>query len=132
MKIHSKLVGLVIASLLPVGVLAALPAGAAGTLPTVTSVSPGFGPIAGGTPVTISGANLTGATAVKFNGTPATSVNVVSATTITATSPALAANFVGNTVDVTVTNSAGTSAASVGDGFTYTYNNTTPLNPLTR
>ena len=51
-------------------------------------VSPNSGPGAGGTSVTITGTNFTGATAVTFGGTAATSVTVVSATSITATSPA--------------------------------------------
>ena len=60
---------------------------ASGT-PTVTSVNPNFGPVAGGTSVTITGTNFTGATAVKFGVTAASSFAVNSATQITATSPA--------------------------------------------
>ena len=42
-------------------------------LPTVTGVSPTSGPAAGGTSVTVSGTNLTGATAVDFGtGQPGT------------------------------------------------------------
>ena len=99
------------------------PAGASGT-PVVSAVSPTFGPVAGGTPVTITGSGFTGATVVDFNGTAATSVHVVSDTQITATSPALATAIVGDTVDVTVT-SGTTSAPGVNDEFTYTYNTTT-------
>src|SRR5947207_133225 len=40
------------------------------TQPQVSSVSPPSGPAAGGTSVTISGINLSGATAVKFGATP--------------------------------------------------------------
>jgi hypothetical protein len=84
------------------------------TSPSVTSISPNRGSTAGGTLVNISGNNFTGETAVKFCGTSATSFNVNSATSITAISP------VGSgTVDVTVTNSEGTSPASPGDQFTY-------------
>ena len=50
--------------------------------PTITSFSPGGGPI--GTVVTILGSNFTGAVSVVFNGTPAT-FTVNSATQITAT-----------------------------------------------
>ena len=39
--------------------------------PTVTSVNPNTGPPAGGTSVTITGTNFTGATAVRFGGTAA-------------------------------------------------------------
>ncbi|MBT0768317.1 IPT/TIG domain-containing protein [Kineosporia sp. J2-2] len=86
--------------------------------PTVTAVSPGTGPAAGGTSVTITGtgfAGLSGASAVQFGGTNATGYTVNSATSITATAPAGSAG----TVDVTVTNPAGTSAASAADQFTY-------------
>lgn len=39
--------------------------------PTVTKVEPGEGPLVGGTPVTITGTNLTGAKEVKFGSVPA-------------------------------------------------------------
>ena len=55
--------------------------------PIVSSVSPSSGPQAGGTSVTVTGTALTGATAVKFGTTAATSFTVNSATSITATSP---------------------------------------------
>ena len=58
-------------------------------LPTVTGVSPSSGPTAGGTSVTVSGTNLTGATAVDFGtGHPGTSISGVTATSLTVTSPA--------------------------------------------
>ncbi len=84
-------------------------------VPTIVSVSPNGGPPAGGTAVTITGTNFTGATAVNFGGTAAASFTVVNSTSITTTSPA------GNngTVDVTVTSSNGTSATSATDHFTY-------------
>jgi subtilisin-like proprotein convertase family protein len=53
--------------------------------PTITSASPGSGQV--GTPVTITGTNLTGATSLTFGGIPATDVQVTSPTTITATVP---------------------------------------------
>jgi hypothetical protein len=85
------------------------------TIPSVTSISPNNGPQAGGTSVTITGANFTGTTAVKFGSTAATSFNVSSATQITAISPP------GNlgSVDITVTASGGTSPTSAADQFTY-------------
>ncbi len=83
-------------------------------LPTVTGVSPPSGPAAGGTSVTISGANLTGATTVDFGSTAATNVSAVSASQITATSPAGS-----GTIDVTVTTAGGTSALSSADQFSY-------------
>jgi len=82
--------------------------------PCVTSVSPKSGPTAGGTSVTISGMNFTGATAVKFGTAAGTGVVVTSATSITATSPAGT-----GTVNVTVTTPAGTSPTSPFDRFKY-------------
>ncbi|MCB2379780.1 FG-GAP-like repeat-containing protein, partial [Hymenobacter sp. BT635] len=71
-------------------------------VPTLTSVSPTNGPV--GTSVTLTGASLTGATGVSFNGTAAATFAVVNATTITATVPPGA-----TTGNITVTTSAGTS-----------------------
>src|SRR5215469_1660754 len=82
--------------------------------PTVTNINPNTGPTSGGTSVTITGTNFSGATAVRFGSNAAGSFTVDSATQITATSPA----GVG-TVDVTVTTEGGTSAISSGDRFTY-------------
>src|SRR5262249_51493424 len=77
--------------------------GPAPVAPTVGTVSPNNGPVAGGTAVTIAGANfVTGAT-VTFGSAAATSVVVVNSTTITATAPAGTAG----TVTVTVTNPGG-------------------------
>ena len=85
--------------------------------PAVTGVSPSSGPLAAGTPVTITGANLSGATAVKFGASAATNVVVNGAgTQITANAPAGAAG----TVDVTVITPGGTSATSASDQYTYT------------
>jgi len=55
--------------------------------PTVTSISPTAGPGTGGTSVTITGTNFSGATAVTFGATAATGFTVNSTTKITATSP---------------------------------------------
>ncbi|WP_182449822.1 IPT/TIG domain-containing protein [Streptacidiphilus sp. P02-A3a] len=84
--------------------------------PAVIAVSPGAGPLAGGTTVTITGTGLAGATAVTFGaGNPATAVTCT-ATTCTATAPAESAG----TVDVQVTTPGGTSATSSADQYTYT------------
>ena len=64
--------------------------------------------------MTITGTGFTGATAVEFGTTAATSVTVVNDTTITADSPAGT-----GVVDVTVTTPGGTSATSPADQFTY-------------
>jgi hypothetical protein len=83
-------------------------------VPTVTSVAPNAGLPAGGTVVTIIGTGFTGATAVMFGATAATTFTVNSPTSITATSP------VGtSTVNITVTTPGGTSATNAGDQFSY-------------
>jgi hypothetical protein len=89
---------------------------------TVTAVSPTTGLTSGGTAVTITGTNFLPGATVKFGTVSATGITVVSATSITATSPA---NSVG-VVDVTVTTGGGTSATSSADQFTYT-SSYTPL-----
>jgi C1A family cysteine protease len=81
--------------------------------PTVTGLSPNSGPAAGGTQVTITGTNLTGATAVKF-GTIAAGFTVSSDTQVIATAPAGA-----GTVNVTVTTPGGTSATGSANLYTY-------------
>jgi IPT/TIG domain len=88
--------------------------------PTVTGISPNSGPTAGGTTVTISGSDFTGATAVDFGTLAATDIVVVNATTITAVSPAGA-----GVADVTVITSAGASAFTPADRFTYVAPTTT-------
>ena len=82
-------------------------------IPTVTSISPNNGPIAGGTAVTITGTNFAAGATVTIGGTAATNVAVVSGTQITATTPAHAAGAV--TVTVTVNSQSG----SLTNGFTY-------------
>ncbi|WP_204249175.1 IPT/TIG domain-containing protein, partial [Nocardia arizonensis] len=49
-------------------------------VPTLITVVPNVGPVAGGTTVILTGTDLTGATAVDFGATPATSFTVDSAT----------------------------------------------------
>jgi hypothetical protein len=89
--------------------------------PTVTVVSPSSGPIAGGTSVTVTGTGFYGGgsssavTVVDFGTTPGTSVDVVSATSLTVDSPAGSAGI----VDVTVTTPGGVSAKSSADEFTF-------------
>ena len=81
--------------------------------PTVTVLAPAAGAAASGTSVVITGTGFTGlsgAAAVKFGLTNATSYVVNSPTQITAVAPA---GTTGTTVDVTVTTPAGTSAISV-------------------
>jgi hypothetical protein len=85
--------------------------------PTAVSLSPTYGPSAGGTLVTITGTNfVAGDTTVTINGTtiPAGSVTVSSSTSLTFTTPAHAA---GN-VTVSVSTSGGTTS-NISGGFTY-------------
>jgi hypothetical protein len=82
--------------------------------PTVTSISPTSGTTAGGTAVTITGTGFLSGAAVTLGGTAATNVTVVSATSITATSPAHAAG----PVNVVVTNTD-TQSATLTNGYTY-------------
>jgi alpha-tubulin suppressor-like RCC1 family protein len=83
-------------------------------MPAVTEVSPTLGPTAGANTVTISGANLEGATAVKFGANEATSYTIDSQTSITATVPAGT-----GTVNVVVTTPAGVSNTTPSDHYTY-------------
>lgn len=82
--------------------------------PTVTNCSPNAGALAGGTTVTLTGTNFTGATGVTFGGSSATSVTVVNDTTITCVTPSHAAGA----VDVVVTTPSGSGTLTSG----YTYN----------
>jgi hypothetical protein len=84
--------------------------------PTVTGVSPTSGSTAGGTSVTVTGTNFTGATAVTFGGVAASSFTVNSSTSITATSPAQPVG----TIDICVTTPSGTSAVGSADHFSFT------------
>jgi plastocyanin len=83
--------------------------------PTIKKLSPRRGTAAGGTPVTITGTNLTGATAVKFGATNAKSFTVNSATSITAES----SEEPPGSVEVTVTTPGGTSAPTHKDHFKF-------------
>eukprot|EP01037_Dinobryon_pediforme_P005920 gene5920-5989_t len=56
--------------------------------PSITTVTPNVGPLAGGTSVTVTGTNFTGATSVTIDGVPVTSYTVNSSTSITLTTPA--------------------------------------------
>ena len=80
--------------------------------PTITSVTPGSGPIAGGTPVTIEGSGFLAGAAVRI-GTEASAVKVLSETKITAVTPAHAAGG----EEVAVSDLYGSSSGS--PSFTY-------------
>ena len=95
------------------------------TPPTVSVISPTSGPIKGGTVVTLTGSNFTGASAVKFGTAAAVGFTVKSPTQITATAPAEAVG----TVDITVTTAGGPSATTAQDQFTYVGPLVTSINP---
>jgi hypothetical protein len=84
---------------------------------SVTGVSPNSGTTAGGTTVFITGSGYCNSvSAVTFGGTPAQSINVLADTLIQAITPAHAAG----TVDVRVTNGAGTSPINApADQYTF-------------
>jgi len=82
--------------------------------PVLSSVTPGDGPIGGGTSVTISGQNFVLGTTVTFGGVEAVGVTVVNPQTITCTSPA---SPVCLPVDVGVANGIGSDV--LAQGFDY-------------
>ena len=83
--------------------------------PTNSAVSPNTGPTYGGTPITITGTNLTGTSRVQVGwSNNATNIVVVNDTTVTAVTPATGTAGVKN---VTVTTAAGT--ATLVGAFTY-------------
>jgi IPT/TIG domain len=86
--------------------------GTVSTAPVVTTLTPTSGPAAGGTAVTITGSNFTGATSVTFGGKMAT-FHIVSDTEITTTSPSHAVG----SVSVVVHSPAGHSSKT--HKFTY-------------
>ncbi|MFJ1651255.1 IPT/TIG domain-containing protein [Streptomyces sp. NPDC088337] len=83
--------------------------------PTVSGVTPSQGPVSGGTTVALTGTNLSGATAVLFDGIAATSFTVLSATRIVAVTPAHAAGAAA----VTVTTPGGTSNPDTPSAYFY-------------
>ena len=87
--------------------------------PSISTVSPPTGLAAGGTPVTISGANFVSGATVKIGGVAATGVNVVSSSSITATTGAHAAGL----VDVLVKNPDNQAFTAAGS---YTYSSVAP------
>ncbi len=91
-----------------------VPASFTAAVPTVSAVSPRSGPTTGGTLVTVTGTNFTGATTVLFGTVAGTNLKVVSATQITVDSPAESAGL----RNVVVETPGGKSATSSADWFT--------------
>jgi hypothetical protein len=84
--------------------------------PAIDSLTPEYGPVAGGTAVKITGTDFNAASAVRFGETPAAGFTVDSDTQITATAPK---SVEVQPVDVTVTTVAGTSPTVRSDRFYY-------------
>ena len=82
--------------------------------PSVASLEPAVGPAGGGASVTITGQYLGEATTVQFGSVGATHIERISETTLKANAPAGSGS-----VNVAVTTSYGTSAATPADEFTY-------------
>lgn len=76
--------------------------------PTLTSISPNVGGTVGGSEVTLTGSNFTGATGVTIGGVACTSVVVVSDTSITCVTPAGSAGD----ASVVVTNGSGSNSSN--------------------
>jgi hypothetical protein len=84
--------------------------------PQISGISPGTGPTAGGTRVTVTGTGFSGVTAVTFAGdTPGTDVVVLSPTSLQVTSPPHAAGV----THINVTAAGGTSPTKNTDIFRY-------------
>lgn len=87
------------------------------TRPSITSLDPSVGPLAGGNAVEIIGKGFVGVTQVKFGAVPALSYTVPDGTRIVAVAPPSAS---ATTVSVSVTARGGTSAQTPGCDYTYT------------
>lgn len=85
------------------------------TIPSVTGVAPVQGGAGGGTLVTVTGTSFIAGSTVNFGVPAATGVVIGSVTSITCNSPA----HIAGVVDVTVTNSGGTSPTGAPDLYTY-------------
>jgi len=85
-------------------------------LPTIDKISPGYGPTAGGTPVTIRGYALTDVTSVTFGGVEGTSLNVVHDTQLKVATPA----GVDATAPVVLHTASGSSHWTKDQFFAYT------------
>lgn len=95
------------------------------TTPAITQVVPANGPAAGGTNVTINGANLRSDCTIRFGGVPAANAGFVSASSLTATTSEHSAGV----VDVALV--CGSDQFDFANGFTYlaaaaTLSNVTP------
>ena len=90
---------------------------------SLTSITPNLGPIAGGTPITLTGTYFQDSATVTIGGVSATDVTVLSETEIAATTPAVGTVGV---YDVVVTN-PDEQSSTLPYGFTYTFLYTEPF-----
>jgi hypothetical protein len=86
--------------------------------PTVTGVTPNYGPPTGHTNVTVTGTNFVGVRAVEFGHTGSSHVEVISSTELKAEAP-LGGSPGYQEVDVTVETAAGISAINPADQYRY-------------
>jgi len=117
MSFRARRIVVAVACAVTAGLAGAGTAQAAG--PVVTSISPNDGSAGGGTPVAIVGSGFTPGSTVRFGATAGTGVTVHSAESITVTSPAGSGS---EPVNVTVSNSAGTSPTTPKDQFAFNPN----------
>ena len=87
-----------------------------GVPPVVSGVSPGLGPIAGGTTVTVTGSGFVDGLAVLFGGISGTVVGAVTATSFSAITPTPVS---AGPVDVTVVLPGSGLSGTLASGFTY-------------
>lgn len=85
-------------------------------VPEIASIAPSFGPVTGGTVMTITGKYFSNASAVKFGSIPAASFTVDSDTQITATVPGVLRP---GKVDISITTVAGDNANTRFDDYVY-------------
>jgi hypothetical protein len=84
--------------------------------PTLATIAPSSGSVAGGTAVTITGTDFANVTGVSFGGIPATSFTVAGEGQITAVAPPTKKS---GAVDVVATTVAGATPLTATDKFTY-------------
>ncbi len=98
-------------------------------VPSVTSVTPNVGPVAGGTPVIIMGSGFTPTSSVQFGGRTASDIVYVNSTEMTAGTPAAANQTANSTVGVEVSNTYGFGPTPNGPANDFTYE-VVPSSPL--
>ncbi|HYG95979.1 MAG TPA: IPT/TIG domain-containing protein [Solirubrobacterales bacterium] len=85
-------------------------------VPEIASITPSFGSVTGGTVLTITGKNFTGASSVSFGTTPAAGFSVNSDTEITVTTPP---SLRPGKADISVTTFAGENVDTRFDDYVY-------------